>query len=352
TTFYTWNNGTKEVQIPILQEHNISKLVNDILRLNEKANLVTILLSGKSSSGKSTLTQTLCHRLSCKQDRKYIIKWFKGKDLHRLDEIVESLGKNSGNYILILDDVSFVLDQAKPNLRKQIAERLTTIRHDLGENSKVILFMNIHYGKAILPAFRDSYFRILTSMSDEDSKNWCEAFGWNNQYKISKFQKQFSSQMQEGTFFVNLSNKTYKYETDRPFRIALASTMSGVSPLLYPKEGCEICAERAASTKPKIDPKTFLEKFKGTYHNRAIPALQYWAYFVKGKTDALPQEKRHAVNFMTKLFSENDVNVDELIKLATQEIKNQGRKHFQYKKKHQELEQEIIKPTMEINTIE
>lgn len=344
TTYYTiTDKETNEPKkIPLLQKHNITALCDNILKLNEKAQYVSILLSGKSSSGKTTLTQTIIHRISCenKNNQRYIIKWFSGKDLHRLDELINGL-EQGFNYILVLDDVSFVLDQASSKKRKELAEALTTIRHKV--KGKVITFINVHYGRAILPIFRDSYFRILTSMSSEDARNWKESFGWDNQYQIDKFQKQFSSQMQNGYFYINLENKAYCYKTDEPFRISLCSDMSGVHPLLYPAEGCSICSPlNKTNNKQKISAKRFFEEFEKTYTNRAKPALQYFLYFVHGKTDALPSDKQRAVRLLQKLMNKYDLPIEELTQLAINEKRQYKKRRKTNFDQEDEFENKIV----------
>lgn len=345
TTFYQiTDKETGEIKkIPMLQKHNVTALCDNILKLNEKAQYVSILLSGKSSSGKTTLAQTIIHRISCenKNNQRYIIKWFSGKDLHRLDELINGL-EQGFNYILVLDDVSFVLDQAPPKKRKELAEALTTIRHKV--KGKVITFINVHYGRAILPIFRDSYFRILTSMSSEDSRNWKESFGWDNQYQIDKFQKQFSSQMQNSYFYINIGeSKSYCYKTDEPFRISLVSDMSGVHPMLFPAEGCPTCSPlNKANNKQKISSERFFEEFEKTYTNRAKPALQYFLYFVQGKTDALPSDKQRAVRFLQKMLNKYDLSIQELTELAISEKKLNRKRRYTHHDQELELENKIV----------
>jgi len=244
TTTYRWQDR----DYPLPEDAHISRLCNNLKGLAERSDLVTILLAGKSDSGKTTLTRTIIHRICCNLKRgeePYILQWFNGKDLHKIAEKINALPKNK-KYALVFDDASFVLDQAKPNEKKAIAQFFTEIRHHLEDHTtsefkkpRMFLFINIHYGRAIMPMLRDSYCRILTSMSSEDAKNWKEAIGWEHQYKIMRFQKQFASQMMNGWFYLKMGG--YRYATNFPFRVALYSDLSGVNSLLYPKEGCEIC---------------------------------------------------------------------------------------------------------------
>jgi hypothetical protein len=242
TTTFNWNG--KNYPLPIA--YSLGKLCTSLLKLNTNARFLPILVSGKSESGKSTLVRSIIHRTCCEQpeDKKRIIQWFVGKDMFKMKDIIKQLPKNK-KYALVLDDQSFVLDQAKPNLKKELMEYFTVMRKDLGDEDKVqcFFFTNMHYSRAMPPMLRDSYVRILTSMTDEDSQNWKDLFGWENQYKIKIFQKQFSSQMQNGWFYVKYGNmKPSQYYTNAPFRIAFVKDLEGVHPLLFAKEGCDLCA--------------------------------------------------------------------------------------------------------------
>ena len=322
---------------PLFQKHNITEICKDILTLNETAIYLPILLNGKSSSGKSTLAQTICHRISCMQDKKYIIKWFHGKDLLRFDEIANELKKGL-QYILIFDDVSYILDQAAPKVRKKIAEVLTQIRHIV--KGKVISFFCIHFNTSILPIFRDSYIRILTSASSEDSERWKKSFGREHMFKLLKFQKQFSSQMLNGYFFVNMENKSYRYARDRPYRVALCADLRGIHTLLYPREGCNLCGKDGEEHKLKISEKEIWNQIK-TYGKRANPALEYYAYYVRGRKELLPTDKARAVNLITRLDAKYDFDLGKLLEIAASQRRIWS-KRLRLKKNEFEDKEKII----------
>jgi hypothetical protein len=178
------------------------------------------------------------------QEDRRIIQWFKGHQILNMKEIIAALPKDK-KYAIVLDDQSFVLEQAPPKVKKEIMEYFTIMRKDLGDEKKYkcLFFTAMHYGRAMSPMLRDGYIRVLTSMSDEDKKTWNEGFGYEGHHLLKIFQKQFASQMQNGYFYVNLkgSNKSYRYLTNYPFRIGLVKDLNGVHPILYPKEGCDLC---------------------------------------------------------------------------------------------------------------
>lgn len=317
TTTYNWEGSNYPLKI----DNTVAKLVTGIINVSEASpdkSYTSIIMSGKSSSGKSTLTQTLCHRLSCTQKTKWNIKWFDRSNLLDLGKIIDSLEKGL-RYILIFDDVSYVLDsdQVKPKQKQELAAKLTYIRHDLG--GKVITIMNIHFMTALMPIFRDADFKVLTSMSYVDRKNWSGILGKQAEYQLNTFQKQYASQMKNHYFYVNgiktQDGKGYAYYVNKPFRCALVSEMEGVRTLLYPKEGCEVCAKKKSKEYKKrtITAEEFYKKAIRKYPLTARTAIRYWAYFMLGRKDALPKNNKLSIRNILKTAEEFGVDEDQLI---------------------------------------
>ena len=317
TTTYHWEGS----DYPLKIDNTVAKLVTQILNVSEASpdkSYTSIIMSGKSSSGKSTLTQTLCHRLSCERKIKWNIKWFDRHNLLDLGKIIDSLEKGL-RYILIFDDVSYVLDSedVKPKQKQELAAKLTYIRHDLG--GKVITIMNIHFMTALMPIFRDADFKILTSMSYVDRKNWSGVLGKSADYSLNTFQKQFASQMKNHYFYVNgiktQDGKGYVYYVNKPFRCALVSEMEGVRTLLYPKEGCEVCAKKKEKTKSRkeIPAPDYFKKAIRKSPATARTAIRYWAYFTLGRKDALPKNNKASIQHILDVAQEYAVDEDQLI---------------------------------------
>ena len=313
TTVYSWN-GKK---YPLRIDHSVAKLCTTIKKMQEgekpRAQYISVLLCGQSGSGKSTLAQTMIHHISCKNKEPYVVKWFSGKDLHELDNIIDKLEKGL-SYIMVFDDVSFIMDFLPSKRKKELAEKLTRIRHDV--SGKVITFMNIHYQKALMPMMRDANFRILTSMSDQDSQNWKNTIGWKHRWAIDNFQKQYAYQMAHGSFFINnagLDGKSYHYTTDKPFRVALCSEISGLHPLVFPATTCAKCSPTKTVYKNmKLTGEQFFKKATKGYKTSARTALRYWYYSTYGDGSVLPKNGRLAYKKIESLAKEYVFDKDEL----------------------------------------
>lgn len=329
-SLYSWNDK----RIPVPHSMNIKRLADNIKAMNKRVSYVSVLLSGKSGSGKSSTIRTLIHRISCKSDEPYVVKWFNGKDLHDMDKITDSLKKGL-KYILVFDDISFQMDMTgSAQRKKELANSLTTIRHRV--EGKVICFFSIHYMTALTPMMRDADFRILTSMSDQDKKNWIQTLGWHNQYKVNKFQVQYASQMQRGIFYINHADQDRQnnmYYTDNPFRLTLVSEISGVHSVLVPSEGCKLCHEQKQKPKEKINVYALLNDIKKAYGIRGKTALGYWMYFMKSRVDCMPVQSARALKYLTRILSKYDLDYDELAQVMYENMQSARKKVSSKKKK-------------------
>ena len=335
TTVYQF--GDKK--IPLLQSQNMNDLVKTIKNHHKYQDYISILMCGQSGSGKSTYTQSIIHQLSCNGNEPYIVKWFSRTDIQHLDSIIDTLEKGL-RYIIVFDDVSFVLDFLPSKKKKAIAEKLTHIRHDL-EGAKVISFMNIHYQKALMPMLRDSNYRVITSMSDQDAANWKNTLGWNNRFIIDKYQKQYYSMMQKGYWYVNgvkqagSKNEAYAYQTNEPFRLALVSTGKDVKPMLFPKLECGKCSITESEMVGTVDAKWFVKQCLKGYKTSAKTGLRYYMYNHFGRKDCLPDMARHGIEQIEQTFRKYKVNdFDELIDEVKATIGQKRDQRYDVNRKH------------------
>ena len=323
----TYKFGDQE--IPLLRSQTLTGLVKTMMGHHKNQDYISVLMCGKSGSGKSTYTQSIIHRISCMSKEQYIVKWFSRADIQHLDTIIDTL-EPGRRVILVFDDVSYVMDFLPSKRKKELAEKLTHIRHDL-EGAKVITFMNIHYQKALMPMLRDSDYRVITSMSDQDAQNWKNTLGWNNRFKIDRYQKQYYSMMQRGYWYVNGVNKmgsshdAYSYHTNQPFRVALVSTGKDVNPVLFPKEQCGRCSITESEVVDTVDPKWFVKQCLKGYKTSSKTGLRYYMYFNYGRIDCLPDMARHGIEKIKETFKKYRVEDQEAL---IEEVKATiGQKH-------------------------
>jgi len=86
----------------------------------------------------------------------------------KLEEVLEEI-KNSRSklHFIILDDFGFVID--KSTQAREFLYKIFRIRHITGKN-KIIVWINAHYSKSLIPFFRSTPYRVLTSITTQEIK--------------------------------------------------------------------------------------------------------------------------------------------------------------------------------------
>ena len=334
--------GTTRPAIPLLARHSCKALAQEIEEALNATQAQVVLLIGKSGTGKTTLVTTLAHYIHTKPGGKhYIVKWYSQDDIKNFVKIVEDLQKGL-NYILIFDDASYILDELPPAEVKKIAKKLTYIRHDIGGD--VLTFVDCHYSKAFQKFFRDTFFTILTSMTDNERTNIQQLFGSHNSFKVNNFIRIFRQMMFKG-FFSFTSQATakdrYTYKRDDPFRPALVSSIGSCHHVLYPRESCQVCADPYNTAKlTPVDPEKFLDDLhKVMGPGQAKRAIMLYTHFAKN----LPTLTRQLYSdwiFLFKLDQQYNVNWPEIAKMADLKIPERKR-GYKFKKSHTKALEEI-----------
>lgn len=290
-TKYKWHNpATGEVEeIPVpLRWHPVG-VFKRILQHNKIGQYTGIVEIGMSGSGKTTLTRMMLHRFH-EMGEHYIVKWFTGQDMLDIDKIINSCIEGMP-HVLVFDDASYTLEDAKKTDIARLANALTTIRHKI--KSRVITVMNIHYSKATKKFFRNQHFTFLTSVSTEEMGNYADLFK-HKMNVVDKFAKMYNKLMLHGYFDIPLSSRTYdilRMKTNEPFRVGLVAEISDLHFVLYARESCNICDPETDHNKLK-DWHKLLDDLKEKYNNHTLRTmLGYMAAIYEGEDHFEPNIK-------------------------------------------------------------
>ena len=219
--------------VPILQKHSPNLVINNILNHNSLSGYTSILSIGHSGSGKTTIVSLLSHLLH--ERKNFAVYDYGAEELMDVDRIIKKMPKAPS--ILKFDDASYTFAEMSEPQRNKLAAGLTTIRHEV--KNPVIVFVNIHYSKALEKFFRDTDFKIVTSISDEEMDNFQKLFGYKNAMKLHRFTRIYRSMLLRNQF----KTGKYTYHTHKPFRIALISEMGKLHGILYYRDGCNKCVK-------------------------------------------------------------------------------------------------------------
>lgn len=304
--FTTIRVGEKDY--PVLTRETPSFLVNHILRHNDLHGFTLVTYIGKSGTGKSTLTRTLTHYLHTRAEknfgRSYVPMWFKQKDIESLDDIIGSL-EVGVNRILNFEDVSFTFNYSDQGDIDEVMRKLTYIRHTL--KAKVIIQMQIHYTKALDKFLRDGDVKIITSMTDEEKENLLRLFTWDAKKQINQFATKYYSMEANGFWYASASlTKVFKYQVQKPFRLALVSDFGRLHNLLYHDVSCDYCKpkfEEAKTTKyDTSDVSEFLRHVSDTYNpGRMRAVLRHYLYYKEG-LDTLEPKSKYVISRLSEYF--------------------------------------------------
>ena len=289
----SWNYNGKSIPVPARwHPHSVIKR---LIQHNKLGQYTGIVMIGQSGSGKTTLTRKIIHQIHSMGEN-YVVKWFNGHEMLHMDEHIKNMQVGTP-HIMIFDDASYTLEDAKKSEVAKLANALTTIRHTL--KSRIIMIMNIHYSKATAKFFRNQHFTFLTSVSVEEMGNYTDLFK-DKMHVIRAFSKSYNKMMLRGYFDAPVSSfekTTIQYHTNKPFRVCLVAEIADLHFMLYNKDECSFCDPRnqAAIWQSKKQPKTvdtIMEKFSEMYCG--------------GKGEKLPAAFSTTLRFFTKIAQSKD----------------------------------------------
>lgn len=307
---------------PIFQKHSPKAFANKILTHNHYTGYTGILTCGQSGSGKSTCVSMLIHLLH--QEKHFAVHNYGAAELMNVDQIIKKMPK--APTILHFDDASYSLAEMSDTERNKLASGLTTIRHEV--KNPVITFLNIHYSKALEKFFRDTSFKILTSISDEEMDNYQKLFGYKNKYKLFTFARRFRAMMLYGNFNVKIGSCEYNYKTNTPFRIALVSELGKLHSMMYYKDGCAGCSTDYAP-QTVMDTREFVDRLVKAYgKNKARAGLRWFLYFNQNMPHALERDHRNAFEMLNDLAHNSKINWQEVMELIETELRHGKQQRF------------------------
>lgn len=332
---------------PILATHSPYPIVEKILRHNSVAGYTGIINAGQSGTGKTTWTKFLVHALHERMPS-VIIDWFDQYDLTKIDDIVEGLQKGVP-HIIVFDDASFALDDLPRHEVNKLAQLLTRIRHVVRAN--VITILNIHYSKAIGKYWRNIPFYFLTSISNEEMASYEDVFGTGSKWKLRDFSWLFHSMMLEGSWSIETdawTGKKYYYQTNRPFRLGLASELNKLHFFVYTKMSCGICDPEFEARKI-LDAKDLVTQLLGLYsRDRVRSTLRYYLFTRKG-IKSIDRTVVSLWNTLSDLDRKNDIDWNVVGEILDEQLVKKRPRFYSKKKEHADEVREIEKNSFKSN---
>lgn len=279
------------------------------------------IVSHNSGTGKSTLTQTIVHRLHKQMERDniaYAINWYEKQDIGRVDQIIQRLEKGI-NRILVFEDASYGDRELSQEEVEELMAQLTFVRHTL--QAKVIFCIQIHYSKALGPFLRDGDVTLLTSITPIEQENYFKLYGAQSVPIIKTFFRKYGSMNAEGFYYSNIDeSNVLTYYTKRPFKLALAVDFGLVHFVNYPAEDCAICKKKLSYETPveKVA-ETEVELYKqiatrrGKMATATLRQVARWFFYFKAGLKTLEPHQQSVVRQLSEYYENHQKDYENVV---------------------------------------
>lgn len=325
---FMYNDGTERKKISVPARWYWGSVVKRMITHNKAHGFTGIVLIGMSGSGKTTLTQTIIHMLHT-YGEEYTVDWFNGHDMLNIDKKIKAMTVGVP-HIMIFDDASYTMENAKASEIGRLANALTTVRHHV--KSRVIMVMNIHYSKATKKFFRNQHFTFLTSVTTEELGNLKDLFQ-DKMPIIRQFGQKYRQMALQGRFYAPISlyeNKFCKYEINNPFRLGLVSEITDTHFIVYPRLSCAKCVPGGEVVKV-LKTKDVVNKLMGYKNLHSLKVvLQFWMTInnVNGEQDHnLPPRYRSWWNMLEKVAKSHKVDWSQVHDMLEDKTIKRQKKH-------------------------
>jgi ABC-type dipeptide/oligopeptide/nickel transport system ATPase component len=323
----TYKHGEKLLAVPM--RWYWGNVVKRMINHNKTHGFTGCVLIGMSGSGKTTLTQTILHKIH-DYGENYVFKWFNGHQMLEIDKHISSL-QVGVPHVMVFDDASYTLEDAKKETIAKLANAMTTIRHHV--KSRVIAIFNIHYSRATKKFFRNQHFTFLTSITTEELGNMKDLFQ-DKMPAIRQFAKKYRQMALNGHFYMPMSihdSRVIRYNINDPFRIGMVSEITDLHFFVYPRQVCDQCSPNQVKYEEKTTKEiiTMLKQYKN--QPSLLTTLGFWlkTHNYDMGFDPLKGAHKSYWNFLNKLAQTYKVPWNEVYEAL--QAKNPKRKSRQIK---------------------
>lgn len=332
-TLYTIDQPYGKWPIPVSMSPNPT--VDRILTYLDRTGFCGCLFIGMSGTGKSTMAKMFLHKIHEKKPQ-MVLHHYQRDDIQQMSKHIESLQQGL-DHALIYDDASFSLEKLKKEQINAIAQNLTYIRHQT--KGKVLVFLIIHYSKAISRFFRNVPFAFLTSISQEEVLSFQDVWP-HGRYKF----RDYAWYVQQMMFYSywkfevdRYEQKYIRYDTDRPFRLSLALEGNSIHYLVYHKLTCSIC-DPDSKSKNIVNSQQLVDHYVNGYGvDRARGMLRLYS-FAKHGLKVIDSNRLAIWQSLSEFDKNNHIDWKEVNTILDEQTTKKRRRTY-IKKENKILEQ-------------
>lgn len=309
--------------VRMVASQSIQAVAREIVNMSRNQDMVSINAIGKQSTGKTELMKTLAHLIHKFAKTPYHISFFDKGNIINLEETVKTLKPNIG-HIIIFDDIAFIKANVSNKIIDRIQQTLSVIRHlEGGKDITIILMKGFQYSKSIPPFLRQNDATFLTSVDDNEIKNYEDLLGKKYNRKIKhlaylRTQGAIGNEKESNFIYEMGGGKRVIYKWKNPFLPFLYKTGVGcrliVSPLrTWIDPVCNVCApsnnEQQDNT---IDVKNVVADFIAKFNDGNIVKTAVKIKLIQQGINAYSPRIVQAVKYLEKIQKEKLISIDAI----------------------------------------
>ena len=305
--------------VKMIRAHSIIATAKEVLGHNKFFQATRVGIVGNMGTGKSTLAMTLAHLIHKIADVPFVVRVFDEEALLNFRETISNL--EPANYIIIIDDASFLSAQASKQKMDGIKQDITKIRHFPNQvDKRIIMIINWHYEYGLDKMIRSTDFRYCTSVGTSDTENLTKLVGSRYLQMIMQFQQmcvKMAKEPYQFTFMLGKMAFIYNYRkphipvlfyNKHTLRFIVSPTRQFVDPI------CSLCSNaEEKDVKSDVDLNQFLIKLGAREWPRVLKMAIRANLLSKGINLYPPRVKR-TMRTLEEYFSHRIINFEELAK--------------------------------------
>lgn len=309
----------------MIRNQSVRATVDEILKMSAILDVVKINIVGNPSTGKTTLSEVichLCHKMSA--ERKgipYTIKFFDKNDLFDLKSSLSKLSQT--NYVIVFEDVSFLESIGGRKKMEEVKQAFTEIRHLKNEDGtergsvKIIVIFNFHYLRGLTKYLRSSEFSYYTSIGSEETENLETIVGRKYRYLIEDYKRIWQQAYTKNRFTWRLGKKNFVYPMRNPFAPLLFWNNQSFRFIVSPKRDwidsiCNICAETPKTKQTELNLDDFMKDLESKHTlGTAKSALKIMLLQQSG-INTYSTRTVQAMRFIDKYLEKREINLEDL----------------------------------------
>jgi len=320
--------GKKKSNVPVTEDwkgvkmiraHSIIATAKEVLEHNRFFQVTRVGIVGNMGTGKSTLAMTLAHLCHKLADVPFAIRVFDEDALLNFKETIENL--EPANYIIIIDDASFLSAQASKQKMDGIKQDITKIRHFPNQvDKRIIMVINWHYEYGLDKMIRSTDFRYCTSVGISDTENLTKLVGTRYLQMIVQFQQMCVKATKAPYIFsFMLGRRSFDYNYRKPHIPVLFYNKHTLRFVVSPKRQfidpiCNLCGNSENKiVYSDVNMDQFLKKLDAECGPGSVK-MALRAKLLSNGINVYPPRAKRCMRVIDHYFAHKVINLEELTK--------------------------------------